>query len=118
MRLPWPMSRYVCAAATLPRPALSAPGDRPSTRSNPRCVVSPGSTARVTTGAVPTAALSSPGPFAAAPAGDAADAPNSATQSPSAASARLYPLVDVADRTFAKFTFFKIDPAWHRRDQE
>jgi chlorite dismutase len=32
--------------------------------------------------------------------------------------ARLYPLFDVADRTFAKFTFFKIDPAWHRRDSE
>jgi chlorite dismutase len=24
----------------------------------------------------------------------------------------------VADRTFAKFTFFKIDPAWQRRDRE
>jgi len=23
-----------------------------------------------------------------------------------------------ADRTFAKFTFFKLDPAWHRRDAE
>ena len=22
----------------------------------------------------------------------------------------------MADRTFAKFTFFKIDPAWRRRD--
>ena len=24
----------------------------------------------------------------------------------------------VADRTFAKFTFFKLDPAWQRRDPE
>ncbi|MGH2961573.1 MAG: chlorite dismutase family protein [Solirubrobacterales bacterium] len=24
----------------------------------------------------------------------------------------------MADRTFAKFTFFKLDPAWHRRDAE
>ena len=24
----------------------------------------------------------------------------------------------LADRTFAKFTFFKIDPAWRRRDDE
>jgi chlorite dismutase len=24
----------------------------------------------------------------------------------------------VADRTFVKFTFFKLDPAWHRRDDE
>jgi chlorite dismutase len=24
----------------------------------------------------------------------------------------------VADRTFAKFTFFKLDPAWHRREPE
>jgi chlorite dismutase len=27
-----------------------------------------------------------------------------------------HPRADVADRTFAKFTFFKMDPAWHRRD--
>jgi len=24
----------------------------------------------------------------------------------------------VPDRTFAKFTFFKVDPAWQRRDPE
>ena len=73
--------------------------------------MSPGSTAIVTTG-VGAAGAS----FANAGAAVAARAPQSATQSPSAAVARLYPLVDVADRTFAKFTFFKIDPAWHRRD--
>ncbi len=73
--------------------------------------MSPGSTASVTTGAGP-----APSSLAAAGVGDAAPAPQSATQSPSAARARLYDLFDVADRTFAKFTFFKIDPAWHRRD--
>lgn len=42
----------------------------------------------------------------------------SAAVAASAASARRYDLADVADRTFAKFTFFKTDPAWHRRDPE
>jgi chlorite dismutase len=46
----------------------------------------------------------------------------SAGQSPkaSAASAAASTLFadTVADRTFVKFTFFKLDPAWHRRDDE
>jgi len=35
-----------------------------------------------------------------------------------AARAATTTIATMADRTFAKFTFFKLDPAWHRRDPE
>jgi chlorite dismutase len=37
---------------------------------------------------------------------------------PGGAAAETYTRGALADRTFAKFTFFKIDPAWRRRDDE
>src|SRR3712207_3702361 len=106
------MSREVWAAGTFPSPALGAPGEHPSTSPRSSWFVSPGRIAIVTTGGPgpPTPATEVPGGcFADAPAGGGAKALSSATHRPSAPSARLYPLVDVADRTFAKFTFFKID---------
>ena len=85
----------------MPSPALSAPGDSPSTDPSSRWVVSPGRTASVTLGT----------PWA-----WAGWAAHRATPSARSAIARLYDLALVADRTYAKFTFFKLDPAWHRRD--
>src|SRR5919206_224400 len=37
---------------------------------------------------------------------------------PGGAAGETYTRGELADRTFAKFTFFKIDPAWRRRDDE
>jgi chlorite dismutase len=54
------------------------------------------------------------GPGTSGDAGCRAPAPP-ATVSATTSDATITP---VADRTFAKFTFFKIDPAWQRRDRE
>src|SRR5881227_262623 len=46
--------------------------------------------------------------------GSAADAPVAAPRSTTASTT----IAGVPERTFAKFTFFKLDPAWQRRDPE
>jgi chlorite dismutase len=56
----------------------------------------------------------SPGDAADAAAGSAADARATDTR-PAIASTTI---AAVPDRTFAKFTFFKLDPAWQRRDPD
>jgi chlorite dismutase len=83
------MSKYVCVGGTLPSPALIKPGDMPS-RASALGVVPLGSRATVTP---------------ASASGDGARQ-KAAIVSP------------MADRTFAKFTFFKVDPAWRRLDVE
>src|SRR5215211_2227852 len=79
-------------------PALTSPGASPLIEPTPASPVPPGRSAIVTVG---------PSRCAAA-AGDAA--------SPRPSDARMTAMA--ADRTYAKFTFFKLDPAWQRRDAE
>ena len=82
-------------------PALSSPSDIPLTLARSATVVSRGRTARVTLASGAEAA----------PAGAAS--PHNSVPAVSAAATTLR---FVADRTFVKFTFFKLDPAWRRRD--
>ena len=82
-------------------PALSSPSDIPPTLARSATVVSRGRTARVTLASGADAA----------PAGAAS--PHNSVPAVSAAATTLR---FVADRTFVKFTFFKLDPAWRRRD--
>src|SRR5690349_19842629 len=84
------MSRYVCAAGTLPSPALISPGETPATRASCSTVVPRGRSATVVS----------------APAEQGQIAQAVAIVTP------------MADRTFAKFGFFKVDPAWRRLDAE
>jgi chlorite dismutase len=79
----------------VPRPALISPGEKPAAASWLTVVVG-GSHSRPTFGGSLNAAA------------DGAATSNMA-------SAIVTPM---ADRTFAKFTFFKVDPAWRRRDPE
>src|SRR5215211_3911144 len=88
------MSRYVCSAGTAPSPALITPGEKPAA-ANCSTEVALGTQARITR-CSPAAAWG-------------------AKASPIRSSAIVAPM---ADRTFAKFSFFKIDPAWRRRDAE
>ena len=76
------------------------PGERPSTRARAAIVVSEGSVATTTRGSSSTAG---------AVAALALEAESSA---------RAARMTAMEDRTYAKFTFFKIDPAWRRRDDE
>src|SRR6476620_4200927 len=92
------MSRYVCSSGASPMPVLITPTAMPSTRARAVTVVSPGSTPRITRGA-PSAGVA---PHHSAPAAKKA-----------VTNLRL-----VAGRTFVKFTFFKLDPAWRRRSAE
>ena len=90
-------------------PVLITPGERPAAESWPT-VVSGGSTITITSGerrvivgfSTPMAAAGVAHPHASAPAARAA-----------ATTLRF-----VAGRTFVKFTFFKLDPAWRRRSAE
>ncbi len=77
-------------------PALIRPGERPAAATSDK-VVSCGRTTTVTLRA------------------EAAGAVAKHASTP-AASAVAITLRLVADRTFVKFTFFKLDPAWHRRN--
>src|SRR5256885_1706501 len=80
-----------------------APGESPGTVPASASVKSSGITAITTWGA------------AGAGAGTLADAPAGPRTSPASASiARAMEPI----RTFVKFTFFKLDPEWHRRDPE
>ena len=85
-------------AGTAPIPALISPRAIPGTVASCAGVVPWGTTATTTRGAVPAAA-------------DVAGA--------NVPSRHNVPTnIAGVDRTFAKFTFFKIDPAWQRRDTE
>ena len=101
-RLPWPMSRYVWVAVTLERPG--AHHSRREALDPPRSSgsVPAGSTARVTRIRRLLTCW--------APAG-AGFHPATSVAAGRAARTNLLP---VADRTFVKFTFFKLDPAWRR----
>ena len=95
------MSRNVCATGTAPSPALITPGASSGTAAISSTVVPYGSTAITTLGSSAAAGA------ALAPSASAPDAHASAAS-----------IAVMADRTFAKFTFFKLDPAWQRRDPE
>src|SRR5262245_34351883 len=86
------MSSSVCSVDTSPIPALRIAGDKPRPVSSATVVV--GTIATVTSARAGGAATHATAP---------------------AASAAAITLLAVADRTFVKFTFFKVDPAWRRR---
>src|SRR5919106_925635 len=94
MRLPCVMSRNVCVASARERRELSRPGVMPSTASTSVGRVSPGSIAIVIDGG-------------AAAALGVAVRPT-----------RITTIAAMPDRTFVKFTFLKLDPAWRRRETE
>ncbi len=101
-RFPWLMSRNVCSARTEPKPAFIVPtARRGESDASSLTVVPLGSTAIVTAG-IPDA-FAEPESAAWAGVADAASPPASAS------------IVAMAERTFIKFTFLKIDPAWQRR---
>jgi chlorite dismutase len=79
------------------------PGAIPGTEAISVTVVRGASTATVTRGE----------PVCGRAAAGAETATDSAT-----ASASIAGMAELADRTFAKFTFFKLDPAWQRRDAD
>jgi chlorite dismutase len=93
------MSRYVCVEGTSPIPVLITPSDIPSIRDRSLTVVFGGSIATIT--------------FGVARAGAAKTQSNVPAANTAATNLRL-----VAGRTFVKFTFFKVDPAWRRRSPE
>src|SRR6478609_1917678 len=88
------MSMYVWAGGTLPIPALISPIAMPWTRASAPGVVPEGITTIVIR------------------VGEADAAAGAARQAPTTTIAAM------PDRTFAKFTFFKLDPAWQRRDPD
>src|SRR5436190_12677877 len=97
------MSRKVCSEGTSPIPALISPIDIPRTRARSATVVPRGTTASVTLAeGADEASAGGATPHSSAPAASAA-----------ATTLRLVP-----GRTFVKFTFFKLDPAWRRRSAE
>ena len=95
------MSRYVWSAVMFPTPAERIPTPIPGTRASSPTVVRSGTIAIVMCA----------GPREAARASDGDAGPRS-TDTPSTT------IAAVPERTFAKFTFFKLDPAWQRRDPE
>src|SRR4051794_16450058 len=92
MRAPWVTSRYVCASGTLPTPALMMATPMPGTRASSGGVVPRGTTAIAMCCGAALAA--------------GAPAPSNVPTT----------IAVVTSRTFAKFTFFKLDPAWQRRE--
>src|SRR3954466_1368559 len=92
------MSSEVWSTETGPIPALHAPTEVTTARWMAVGFVPPATKARVTPG------------FAAA-----GGAPHNSAPAARAATTNL---LLVADRTFVKFTFFKLDPAWRRRSPE
>src|SRR5215208_4895098 len=98
------MSRNVWMAGTRPIPALISPGASPWTSPIVPSPVPFGSTATVMAG-----------PASAESCGFAAAAGTHARSD--ASDARMTGMADL-DRTYAKFTFFKLDPEWQRRDPE
>src|SRR3954454_22850238 len=92
------MSRYVCSAGTFPMLALMMPSPAPGIDASCCGVVPFGSTMIVAPG----------WPLSARAAG----ACRAATPT------TIETMSEAASRTYAKFTFFKVDPAWQRRDEQ
>jgi chlorite dismutase len=95
------MSRYVCEEGTLPSPVLTIPGEIPATRPIRSTFVAGGRIATITRGASARPAATDVVPETACAC---------AAAGIKASDARMSGM----DRTFAKFTFFKLDPAWQR----
>jgi chlorite dismutase len=77
---------------------LTSPSAIPGTLASSVGVVADGTTATTTAGSLAPVALAAPGSMA--------------------ARANIANAMAAPDRTFAKFTFFKIDPAWQRREAD
>ena len=96
------MSRKVWATGTAPSPALTTPGASSGTAAICSTVVAYGKHRDHHPGVLGRGRAAVPAP------------PISRAASASGCTS----IALMADRTFAKFTFFKLDPAWQRRDPE